>query len=100
MLNNNIKGIVGNTIFLLLVLCSLTNLEMATGRPRDDNVINKLNVGNIREYIPIPSVEIALVRAIFIIIPNTLVIRPPNINIIVDLIKLFFILIYMKNNLI
>ena len=48
-LNNSIIGIVGKTIFLLLILFSLTSLEMATGSPREHNVINRLNVGNIKE---------------------------------------------------
>ena len=96
-LNNNISGIIDRTIFLLLFLPSLTNLDIATGSPKEQSVINKLNVCNIKEYIPIPSVLIALVSAILIIIPNILAINPPNINIIVDFIKLFFIFNYMKN---
>lgn len=79
------------TTFLLLFFFSLTSLEIAMGSPREHRVINRLKVGSIREYKPIPSVDMALVRAIFIIIPNTLVIRPPNIKIMVDFINLFFI---------
>ena len=90
-----IKGIVGRIIFLLLFLCSLTNLEIAIGSPRDDRVINRLNVGNIREYIPIPFVVIVLVRTIFINIPSILVRNPPKIKMIIDFKKLFFIIKYM-----
>ena len=43
-----------------------------------------------------PSVPIVLVRTILIAIPSILVIRPPIINIIVDLTNLFFIINYMK----
>lgn len=95
-LNIIIKGIVGITIFLLLFLCSLTNLDIAIGNPNEDKVINKLKVGNIKEYKPIPSKEIVLVKTILINIPNILVKKPPNINMIIDLIKLFFIIKYMK----
>ena len=49
MLNNSIRGIAGNTIFFPLILFSLINLDMAIGNPREHNVINRLNVGNIRE---------------------------------------------------
>ena len=48
-LNNNIIGIVGKTIFLLLILFSLTSFDIAIGSPREHNVINRLNVGNINE---------------------------------------------------
>ena len=43
-----------------------------------------------------PSFPIVLVNTILINIPKILVINPPIINIIVDLINLFFILKYMK----
>ena len=95
-LNRMVMGIIERTIFLLLSFCSLINLEIAIGNPKEHRVINKLNVGNIREYIPIPLVVIVLVRTIFIIIPNILLINPPNINIIIDFIKLFFIIHYMN----
>lgn len=39
-----------------------------------------------------PLVEIVLVKIILINIPKILVKNPPKINIIVDLIKLFFII--------
>ena len=44
---------------------------------------------------PIPLVEIVLVKVIFIIMPKILLMNPPMIKIIVDLIKLFFIIQYM-----
>lgn len=44
---------------------------------------------------PIPVVEIVRVRIIFINIPKILVRKPPMIKIMVDLIKLFFIIKYM-----
>ena len=94
----SIIGIIDRIIFLLLFLPSLISLDIATGRPREHNVINKLKVGNISEYIPIPLVDMALVKAILIIIPSILVIIPPIINIIVDLIKLLFIIKYMIIN--
>ena len=95
-LKKMINGIVGSTIFLFLLLCSLTNLEIAIGSPNDDKVINKLKVGSISEYIEIPSKEIVLVNIIFMIIPNIFDKNPPNINIITDFIKLFFIIKYMR----
>ena len=49
-LNSKINGMGVKTICLLLfLLFSLTNLEMATGNPREHNVINRLKVGRIRE---------------------------------------------------
>ena len=91
-LNNKVRGIKGKTIFLLFILFSLTNFDIAVGSPIEQRVIKRLNVGNIREYVPIPSVFIALVKLIFIIIPNILVMKPPIIKIIVDFINLFFII--------
>ena len=46
-------------------------------------------------YKPIPEEVTLLVKAILINIPSILVIKPPIIKIIVDLIKLFFIFKYM-----
>ena len=48
-LNNNINGIMGRTIFLLLILFSLINLDIAIGSPREHSVMNRLNVGSISE---------------------------------------------------
>lgn len=49
-LNKRINGMGVRTICLLLFLAfSLINLEMATGNPREHNVIKRLKVGNIRE---------------------------------------------------
>ena len=83
------------TIFLLRLFSSLTNLDIATGSPKEQRVINRLKVGSIKEYNPIPLTEIILVNIIFINIPNILEINPPNISMIVDLTKLFFIINYM-----
>ena len=94
-LNNNATGTIDNTIFLPRLFSSLTNLDIATGSPKEQRVINKLNVGSIKEYNPIPLTDIILVSIIFINIPNILEINPPNISIIVDLTKLFFIINYM-----
>ena len=44
---------------------------------------------------PIPVVDMVLVSTIFINIPSILVSKPPIIRIMVDLIKLFFIIKYM-----
>ena len=95
-LKTNIIGIIERIIFLLLCSPSLISLDIAIGSPKEQRVIKRLNVGNTKEYTPIPSVDMALVKAIFIIIPKILVMKPPNINIIVDFIKLFFIIIYMN----
>lgn len=94
-LNSSIIGIVGNIIFLLFIFFSLISFDIAIGNPNWHKVINRLNVGNIREYIPIPLVFIILVRLIFIIIPSILDMKPPIINIIVDFINLFFIIYIM-----
>ncbi len=91
----SMMGIIDNTNFLLLFFPSLTSLDMATGNPKEHNVINRLKVGSIKEYIPIPLVEMALVKAILIIIPNIFVIIPPISKIIVDFIKLLLIIKYM-----
>ncbi len=42
-------GIRDRTIFRLFFFFSLTSLEIATGRPREQSVINKLKVGRIKE---------------------------------------------------
>lgn len=78
-------------IFLLLFLFSLISLDIDIGNEKVDRVINKLNVGKINIYSPIPLVVIALVRNILITILNILVNRPPIRRIIVDLINLLFI---------
>lgn len=78
-------------IFLLLFLFSLISLDIDIGNEKVDRVINKLNVGKINIYSPIPLVVIALVRNILITILNILVNKPPIRRIIVDLINLLFI---------
>ena len=89
-----VNGIEENITFLD-DLFSAINLPNEVDRDNVDKVINKLNVGNIIIYIPIPSLPILLASAIFITIANNLVIPPPIIRIIVDLINLFFIINYM-----
>ena len=42
------------TNFLLFLVPSATSLLIAVGKLNVAIVINKLNVGNIKEYIPIP----------------------------------------------
>lgn len=90
-----IIGIVEVIIFLLLYLSSDTSLDIDIGRLSPVIVIASENVGSINEYRLIPSIPIILVVIIFIKRPNTLVIRPPIISIIVDLIKFSFILDFM-----
>ena len=89
-------GIVDNTIFLLLLVFSLTSFDIEVGRPKVDKVINKLKVGRTNIYSPIPSVDTTLVKTILITILNILVINPPIIKIIVDLINLLFIVSPIK----
>lgn len=89
-------GIKENTKFLLFLLSSAINLEIAIGNPNPARVIIKEKVGIIIIYSPMPSVVNNLDIIIFIIIPNILVIKPPIIKIKVVLIKVvFFILDYM-----
>ena len=85
-----IIGIVPKTIFLLLVKFSDINLEIAIGRDKVAIVMNKLKVGIIKVYKPIPSRPIILVVIILITIPKILVIKPPIIKIIVPLINFSF----------
>ena len=89
-----IIGIAEKTIFLLLYLSSLTSLETLVGRLNCDNDINKEKVGNINMYKLIPSNPINLVLITLITIPNTLVIKPPMIKIIVDLINFSLVKLY------
>ena len=81
-----------NTKFLLLYLSLDISTFKAVGRPSCAILFKSKKVGKIMEYIPIPIVPINLVNTILIIKPSILVINPPTINIIVDLINLFFIL--------
>ena len=48
-LNKRISGMMDSTIFLLLFFSSLMSLEMATGSPREQRVMNRLKVGRIME---------------------------------------------------
>ena len=95
-LNTKVIGIVDNTIFLLLLVFSLTSFDIEVGRPNVDKVINKLKVGITNIYCPIPSVDTTLVKTILITILSILVIKPPIIKIIVDLINLLFTLSPIK----
>ena len=90
-LYTNIIYVIGITIFLLLFFLSDTIFVIAVGTPRLHKVINKLKVGRTSIYLLMPSVPIVLVRTILIAIPSILVIRPPIINIIVDLTNLFLV---------
>ena len=58
-------------------------------------VINRLKVGIINMYKPIPLSPILLVKKILIIISINLVMAPPIIKIKVDFINLLFIVKYM-----
>ena len=87
-------GIIDSTICLLLFLSDIS-LLIEVDNDNEHNVMNKLNVGNTIIYVAIPVFPMALVKNIFIIIANNLVIPPPIIKIIVDLINLFFIFNYM-----
>lgn len=84
------RGTVDITSFLLLCDSSATSFDIATGKPSCDNVTNKVKVGNISMYRPMPFIPIILVVKILINIPNIFVIAPPIINIIVDLINFSF----------
>ena len=102
-INKNIKiklyniliGMILRIVFLLLILSDI-NLLIPVDNDNVDNVINKLNVGNIAMYKIVPFSPMLLVKNILIIIANIFVIAPPNIRIMVDLINLFFIVNFMK----
>ena len=81
--------------FLLLYLSDDMSTFNAVVRPKPLIDINNKNVGIIIEYKPIPRVPICLVRTIFVIIPTTLVIIPPSIKMMLDLINLFFFIILL-----
>ena len=93
-------GMEEKTKFLLFLVSSATSLLIATGNPNCEIEINKLNVGIISIYVPIPIVPKFLVITILIIIPSNLVMIPPKSSINVDFINLFFTLspnyIYVK----
>lgn len=83
-------GMIEKIIFLLLLLGVLTSLLIAAGKLNVAIVINRLNVGTINEYNPIPSTPISLVIIIFKMNPRNLERNPPVSKINVPLTKLFF----------
>lgn len=85
-------GIVLINIFLLLYLSSETNFDIAMGILKLVIVMASEKVGRINIYKLTPSKPIVLVIIIFINNPNILVMKPPIIRIIVDLINLSFII--------
>ena len=85
-------GIVLNNIFLLLYLSSDINFDTAIGILRLVIVMAKEKVGSISIYKLIPSIPIVLVIIILMNSPSNLVINPPIIKMIVDLINLSFII--------
>ena len=88
-----------NTKFLVLYLLVAIKMFKAVGSPNCAILLSSKNVGIIIEYNPIPSVLISLVKTIFIVIPSTLVKKPPITSIRVDFINLFFIVqVYSINN--
>ena len=80
---------------LLFLSSSLIILDIATGKPKDARLINKIKVGSIIIYTPNASVLRYLVNIILYSIPSILVKIPPIINIIVDLINFSFILYFI-----
>ena len=90
-------GRVENNRFLLLYFSSDTSLDIAIGILKLVIVIASEKVGRIRVYKLTPSMPIVLVIIIFINRPNNLVMKPPIIRIIVDVINFSFIVyIYVK----
>lgn len=83
-------GITEKTKFLLFLFSSATSLLIATGKPNWARAIKSIKVGDISMYNPMPSVPISLAKTIFINMLINLVIAPPIISIIADLIKMFF----------
>ena len=96
------KDIIKDAVISFLVsLLLASNTFKAVGRPSCDIDINSIIVGIINAYKPYPVLLIIRVITILIIIPNILVMNPPIISIIVDLINLFILHIILKlfNNL-
>ena len=86
-------GITEKTRFLLFLFSSATSLLMATGKPRLAIAINKVKVGEINIYRPVPSVPRSLAKTIFINILIILVINPPIVKIKTDFINVFFFIL-------
>ena len=91
-----IKGKIDVNSFLELCLSSEISLAKAIGIPNCERLIRRLNVGIINVYKLIPLVPIILVVMIFIMIPRTLVIKPPVIRIEADQTNVFFMINFMK----
>ena len=86
-----------DTKFFVLYLLVDIRIFSAVGRPNCAILLSSKKVGIIIEYSPIPSVPINLVSTIFILIPRSLVKKPPTISIKVDFINLLFIVqVYSK----
>lgn len=92
-----VRGIIERNNFLLFLLFNATNLDKATGSPIWPKFINNDRVGRINVYRDIRSMPIILVMTIFITMLSIFTMSPPTKSIIVDLINLFFIVIFMKN---
>ena len=89
--NVKVTGIIENTKFLLFLLSSDTNLEIAVGSPKDAMEIKSEKVGRTSIYIPRPSRPNFLDIITLINILIILVITLPINNIKVDFKRLFFI---------
>ena len=90
-------GTVENKMFLLLYLSSDTNFDIDIGRLSCVIVIAKEKVGKINMYKLIPSIPTTRVIMTLIKRPNNLVIKPPIIKIIVDMINFSFIIqVYVR----
>ena len=87
-----VNGIIGAIIVFDFLFFSLTSFDIEMVNDIVHSVIKRLKVGKTKLYNPIPLVPILLVNAILIIMANILVIKPPITKIIVDFIKLFFII--------
>lgn len=81
---------------LLFLVSSAINFDKAIGRPNCEIPINNEKVGRINMYRPRPVGPIFLEITIFISMPRSLVMRPPIVKMIVDLINFSFIILFMK----
>ena len=85
-------GITDTINLKLFLFLSLINLLIEIGKPNWENAINRLNVGIIKLYIPIPVGPNRRDIIILINIPIIFVINPPISNIIVDFINLLILI--------
>ena len=83
-------GMIENITFLLLLFGTATSLLIATGNENVARVMNRPNVGTIREYKPTPSTPIFLVIIIFKKKPRSFDRKPPVSSIIVPVMNLLF----------